>query len=116
MKIDSCPQANGVSKQSQDIIGEYLSHSISLGQMQQFAGISAIALQAGKPLIMMETNTASCGGFAGFSDTFGAALWGIDWALSMAYTNYTAAMMHLGGQNVYYNVGKYSRFFHVTFS
>lgn len=30
---------------------------------------------AGKELVMLETNTASCGGFAGLSDSFGAALW-----------------------------------------
>jgi hypothetical protein len=62
----------------------------------------AVAVQ--KPFIMMETNTASCGGFPGISDSFGAALWGIDYALQMTYANFSAAFMHLGGQNVYYNV------------
>ena len=53
---------------------------------------------------MMETNTASCGGFPGLSDSFGAALWGLDFSLQMAFTNFSGAMMHVGGQNVYYNV------------
>jgi len=33
---------------------------------------------------MFETNTASCGGFPGLSDAFAAALWGVDYALTMA--------------------------------
>ena len=76
--------------------------------MLGYQNTSTIAQQHGKPLIMMETNTASCGGFPGFSDSFGAALFGIDWSLQMAYYNFSGAMMHLGGQNVYYNV----RLFH----
>lgn len=52
---------------------------------------------------MLETNTASCGGFAGLSDSFGAAMWMTDFALQMAYANFSAALMHVGGQNVYYN-------------
>lgn len=53
---------------------------------------------------MFETNTASCGGFAGISDSFGAALWGLDYAMQMAHSNFSGALMHIGGQNVFYNV------------
>lgn len=53
---------------------------------------------------MFETNTASCGGFPGVSDSFGAALWALDYALTMAYSNFTGALFHVGGQNVFYNV------------
>lgn len=56
-----------------------------------------------KPMIMFETNTASCSGFPGISDSFGAALWGLDWALMMAFNNFSAALFHVGGQNTYYN-------------
>ena len=52
---------------------------------------------------MFETNTASCGGFVGISDSFGAALWGLDYAMQMAYSNFSGALFHVGGQNVYYN-------------
>ena len=52
---------------------------------------------------MFETNTASCGGFAGVSNTFGAALWAIDYGLQMAYANFSNALLHIGGQNVFYN-------------
>lgn len=52
---------------------------------------------------MFETNTASCGGFVGISDSFGAALWGLDYAMQMAHSNFSGAYFHVGGQNVYYN-------------
>lgn len=57
--------------------------------------------------MMFETNTASCGGFPGLSDSFGAALWGLDYALQMAYVNFTSALFHVGGQDVYYNVSNF---------
>ena len=55
-------------------------------------------------MMMFETNTASCGGFPGVSDSFGAALWGVDYALQMAWGNFTGALFHVGGQDDYYNV------------
>ena len=52
---------------------------------------------------MFETNTASCAGFAGISDSYGAALWGIDYGMQLAYGNFTHGLLHLGGQNSFYN-------------
>jgi hypothetical protein len=54
---------------------------------------------------MFETNTASCGGFSGLSDSFAAALWSVDYNLNMAVNNFTNALYHVGGQRAYYNVG-----------
>lgn len=56
---------------------------------------------------MFETNTASCGGFNGVSDSFGAALWALDYGLQMAYSNFTGALLHIGGMDVSYNVRFY---------
>lgn len=53
--------------------------------------------------MMFETNTASCGGFPGISDSFGAALWALDYGFQMAYSNFSNALLHIGGQNVFYN-------------
>jgi len=53
---------------------------------------------------MFETNTASCGGFKGVSNSFGAAMWGVDYGMQMAAANFTHGMFHVGGQNAYYNV------------
>ncbi|KAJ7727068.1 hypothetical protein B0H16DRAFT_1591312, partial [Mycena metata] len=47
---------------------------------------------------MLETNTASCGGFLGISDSFTTVLWGLDYALQMAHSNFSGAMFHLGGR------------------
>jgi hypothetical protein len=52
---------------------------------------------------MFETNSASCGGFVGISDSFGAALWGLDYAMQMAFSNFSASLFHVGGQSVFYN-------------
>jgi hypothetical protein len=65
---------------------------------------TAFAQTKGKPFLMFETNTASCGGFAGISDVFGAALWGVDYAMTLAAGNFSGMMFHFGGQNVFYNV------------
>jgi len=54
---------------------------------------------------MFETNSASCGGYPGLSDSFGAALWALDYALQMAYGNFSGALFHNNGQNSSYNVG-----------
>jgi len=53
--------------------------------------------------MMFETNTASCGGFAGISDSYGAALWAMDYGFQLAFTNFTHGMLHVGGQNTFYN-------------
>ena len=52
---------------------------------------------------MFETNSASCGGFPGVSDSFGATLWALDYGLQMAYGNFSGALLHVGGENDYYN-------------
>ncbi len=72
--------------------------------MGQYANTSNILQAMGKPLVMLETNTASCGGFSGLSDSFGSTLWSIDYALQMAYYNFSNALWHVGGVDDYYDV------------
>lgn len=43
-----------------------------------------MAWAGGLPIQMTEGNSKSRGGIKGVSDTFGAALWTLDWALEMA--------------------------------
>jgi hypothetical protein len=52
---------------------------------------------------MFETNMASCGGFTGISNSFVAAMWGIDYGLQLVFGNFSGPNLHLGGQNVLYN-------------
>ncbi|KAI0633084.1 glycoside hydrolase family 79 protein [Trametes polyzona] len=81
----------------------YLNHTAGKDLISIYLNSSQIAQQVGKPFIMFETNTASCGGFPGISTSFGAALWALDYGLQMGYSNFSHALMHVGGQNVYYN-------------
>ncbi|KAJ3821688.1 hypothetical protein F5880DRAFT_1580313 [Lentinula raphanica] len=81
----------------------YLMHSSAQSLVQPYLNSTGYAQSKGKPFIMFETNTASCGGFPGISDVFGAALWGLDYGLLMAASNFSGGMFHVGGQSVYYN-------------
>ncbi|WVR06098.1 hypothetical protein IAU60_003126 [Kwoniella sp. DSM 27419] len=94
---------NGNIINAQDIFANFLNHTSAQSQVSPYLGNSAQVQSVGKELVMLETNTASCGGFPGLSDSFGAAMWLVDYALQMAWGNFSAALVHVGGQNVYYN-------------
>ena len=94
----------GQPKDPQAEFARYLDHSMGVNTIQPYLNSTAIAQQSGKPFIMFETNTASCGGFRGISNSFASALWGLDYGLQMVYSNFTHALVHVGGQNVFYNV------------
>lgn len=93
----------GPPKDPQTEFPNYLTHAAGKSIVAPYLNSSAIALAAGKPFVMFETNTASCGGFPGISDSLGAALWAIDYGLQMAASNFSHALLHVGGQDVYYN-------------
>ncbi|KAJ7090786.1 hypothetical protein B0H15DRAFT_836879 [Mycena belliarum] len=95
------PGANVTDPQS--VQGLYLTHDAHKELLAPYLNSTAYAQLKGKPFLMFETNTGSCGGFNGISDSFTAALWGIDYALQMAHSNFSGAMFHIGGQNVFYN-------------
>ncbi|EKM76173.1 hypothetical protein AGABI1DRAFT_115938 [Agaricus bisporus var. burnettii JB137-S8] len=81
----------------------YLTHNAGVQLVNPYLSSTALAQQYDKPFMMFETNTASCGGFPGISDSFGAALWALDYGFQMAYSNFSNALLHIGGQNVFYN-------------
>jgi hypothetical protein len=87
----------------QTLIAGYLTHNEAISLVNIYLSSTMLAQQAGLPFIMFETNTASCGGFAGISNSYGAALWALDYGFQMAYGNFTHGLLHIGGQNVYYN-------------
>ncbi|KAI9058697.1 glycoside hydrolase family 79 protein [Trametes sanguinea] len=93
----------GPIKDPQTVFPEYLTHTSGQNLVSTYLNTAGIAQQLGKEFMMFETNTASCGGFPGVSDSFGAALWAVDYGLQMAYSNFTGALLHVGGQNVSYN-------------
>ncbi|KAJ6573387.1 glycoside hydrolase family 79 protein [Mycena vulgaris] len=104
---DNCAAAFGgpgaVVADPQALLPAYLTHQAHLDLLKPYLNSTMYAQQVGKPFLMFETNTGSCGGFNGISDSFTAALWGLDYALQMAHSNFSGAMFHLGGQNVFYN-------------
>ncbi|KAG5336999.1 hypothetical protein C0989_011248 [Termitomyces sp. Mn162] len=106
---DNCAaqfNTGGTIQDPQTIFPNFLSHTAQYSGhsiIQKFLNSTNFAMQNGKRLYMMETNTGSCGGFPGISDAFGSALWGLDYAFQMAFNNFAGAMIHVGGQNVFYN-------------
>ncbi|KAG9665286.1 hypothetical protein KCU64_g50, partial [Aureobasidium melanogenum] len=56
----------------------------------------AAADKAGIPLVFGETNSASCSGRSGISDTFGAALWSVDYVLLAASIGMPKVYFHPG--------------------
>ncbi|KAJ7185827.1 glycoside hydrolase family 79 protein [Mycena filopes] len=104
---DNCAAAfggpNATVVDPQSVLPLYLTHDAHTQLLAPYLNSTLFAQGKGKPFLMFETNTASCGGFLGISDSFTAALWGLDYALQMAHSNFSGAMFHLGGQNVFYN-------------
>jgi hypothetical protein len=88
----------------QQTFPDFLTHNAGLNLVKKYINTSNLAQQIGKPFIMFETNSATCGGLPGISDSFGAGLWALDYGFTMAATNFSGALLHIGGQNVYYNV------------
>lgn len=95
----------------QDLFPYYLNHANVVELAGQYTANANTAATYGKPFIMFEMNTGSCGGFPGISDTYTAALWALDYGLQMASQNTTHALLHVGGQNVFYNVSRVRFFF-----
>ncbi|KAJ6513514.1 hypothetical protein DFH09DRAFT_999118 [Mycena vulgaris] len=87
----------------QEIYKNFLTHDGHVKMLAPYLASTAFAQTKGKPFLMMETNMASCGGVMGVSDVFAAALWGLDYALQMAHSNFSGAFFHTGGQHVFYN-------------
>ncbi|KAI0739385.1 glycoside hydrolase family 79 protein [Daedaleopsis nitida] len=104
---DNCavifPQPNNPPKDPIQEFPTYLKHSNGQGLVSNYLNSTMFAQQVGKPFLMFETNTASCGGFPGISDTFASALWALDYGLQMTHSNFSGALLHAGGQNVSYN-------------
>lgn len=69
--------------------------------VSQFVPQVAAADAANTSLVFGETNSVSCGGRSGISDTFGAALWAVDYVLMAASIGMPKVYFHLGAQSQY---------------
>ena len=88
----------------QENFWRWLTHATVVEFVEQYRDSANRAAQHNRPFIMFETNTGSCGGFPGISNVYGAALWATDYAMRLASVGFDSALLHIGGQNVYYNV------------
>jgi hypothetical protein len=91
------------SKDPQTELAGFVTHQAGQGIAAPYLNSTGLAQVYQKPMIMFETNTASCGGFAGISNSFVAALWALDYGLQLAHSNFSGANLHVGGQHVFYN-------------
>ncbi|KAJ7752939.1 hypothetical protein B0H16DRAFT_1663031 [Mycena metata] len=87
----------------QATFSDFLSHTGHVQLLAPYLNSTSYAQSTGKQFLMMETNSAACGGIGGISDVFGGALWGLDYALQLAHSNFSGGMLHTGGQHVFYN-------------
>jgi hypothetical protein len=73
--------------------------------------LAAVARARGLPIAMAETNSASCGGMPGVSNAFASALWGLDYAFSLATDGFVNVDYHIsyrpGGGSSYNPVDTY---------
>ncbi|KAI0289638.1 hypothetical protein BC826DRAFT_914159 [Russula brevipes] len=93
----------GLAIDPQTIFPQYLTHNTSATTVTKWINSTQFAVANNKPMLMFETNTASCSGFPGISDSFGAALWALDWAFTLASNNFSSALFQVSGQDSYYN-------------
>ncbi|VUC34739.1 unnamed protein product [Clonostachys rosea] len=78
-----------------------LNHHVVWQNVSQFIPQVAAAEAAGSRLINGETNSISCSGHSGISDTYGAALWAVDYILLQASIGIEKVYFHLGAQSEY---------------
>ncbi|KAF3926880.1 hypothetical protein ABW20_dc0104611 [Dactylellina cionopaga] len=65
-------------------LDKLVDHNLLNQQLAEFDPQIQAAVNGGGQFTFAESNTVSCSGAAGISDTFGAALWLVDYALSAA--------------------------------
>jgi hypothetical protein len=87
-------------------LAELVSHKLS-PDGPQLDG-QAVARAKGVEYWLAETNSVSCGGAHGVSDSFGAGLWAIDWMFNGAALGYRGMNFHGAGSNAAYAPWSYS--------
>ncbi|TCD70439.1 hypothetical protein EIP91_003520 [Steccherinum ochraceum] len=102
------PQNNCNPGHNQYQLDYYLHHSnaVDLAKWQD-NGLNIIRQEPAatrKPILMDEFSSASCGGLPGISDTFGVAMWGVDYGLQLAVVGYSGAYLHTRERGISYNL------------
>jgi hypothetical protein len=71
-----------------------LSRATAAAENRKIRTAAAAARTAGVPLRLSETNSASCGGIPGVSDSFASALWAVDYSLIAAQDGASGLNFH----------------------
>ena len=100
---DPTSTCNGKSVSLADLLAE----TSSSGQAALVRAYAAHAVSEGVPFVLGESNSASCGGQENVSDTLSAALWSVDYLLSVAEANVSRVNFHGGGSSSYSWVGAF---------
>ncbi|KAG8907054.1 hypothetical protein FRB99_005431 [Tulasnella sp. 403] len=98
------PQNNCVGAPPQYPLDYYLQHSNVVGLATWSLPGVITAQNSGVNVSMAEFNSVSCGGIPGISNTFGAAMWAIDYALQLASLGYQSAYIHTREAGIPYNL------------
>ncbi|KAJ1300657.1 hypothetical protein OPQ81_002305 [Rhizoctonia solani] len=85
------------------LFNQLLNHTAATSFAAAYVNASQAVQAAGKEIIMLESNSVSCGGLDGVSDTFGSALFAIDNALQLASIGFSQVFFHSGGRAARYN-------------
>ena len=76
-------------------IGRLLSRALMDEVQHDAAQLASVAHEREVPIAMAETNSASCGGMPGVSNAFASALWGLDYAFTLASAGFVNVDYHI---------------------
>ena len=92
-------------------IARLLSRELMDGLQSDVARLAGVAHDREVPIAMAETNSASCGGMPGVSNAMASALWGVDYAFTLASAGFVNVDYHIsyrpGGGSSYNPVDTY---------
>lgn len=83
------------------IMEALLHHDATVKNISYYVDQVAAAESVGAQFLMGESNTVSCSGIPGISDTFAAALWMVDWVLQSASIGIRRVYIQSGTQAPY---------------
>jgi len=82
----------------------FLNHTKTRSTIGRYRSEIAAAKPIGKKMHMGETGSVACHGKDGVSNTLGAALWELDYALTGAVSGINRFFFHMGQGDFYYSM------------
>ncbi|KAM0209044.1 hypothetical protein ACHAQD_011358 [Fusarium lateritium] len=85
-------------------INKLLNHTETTNLLQKYSGEITASKSIGKKVHMGETGSVACHGKNGVSNTLGAALWELDYALSGSVAGISRFFFHMGKGDFFYSM------------